>query len=421
MKYCTFYLKVYIVILSLFNFTAILSSQPSGWYNRPSGTTASLYSVYFVSASTGYAAGGTGIVRATTDGGDYWYPLNTGTAWTLYDIRFANLNTGWIVGAGGTIRKTTNGGTNWTGQTSGTVWNLYSCFFTNINTGWITGYGGIILKTTNGGTNWNTQTSGTYDDLNSIYFVSDNTGWCAGFNGTVIGTTNGGTNWNNYTNLGNTINSIHFISPTTGWLVGYNGVIEMTTNSGTSWILQNSNTTNSLYGLYFLPAAASVYKGWAVGTSGVIRYTSNSGTNWETQMSYTTQQLRDVFFINAITGWTVGLNGTILKTITGGLTGVNNENNVVNEFKLEQNYPNPFNPFTKIKFNLPNNILRSENNVKLIIYDILGKEIHTIINQEMMPGHHEIVFDGSNFVSGIYFYKLTAGDFSETKKFTLVK
>ena len=99
----------------------------------------------------------------------------------------------------------------------------------------------------------------------------------------------------------------------------------------------------------------------------------------------------------------------------------NNENIIPQKYYLYQNYPNPFNPVTKIKFDIPTDVKRKTSEVKLIIYDILGKEIQTLVNEQLQPGTYEVTFDGSNFASGVYFYQLRSGDFVETKKLVLLK
>jgi hypothetical protein len=91
------------------------------------------------------------------------------------------------------------------------------------------------------------------------------------------------------------------------------------------------------------------------------------------------------------------------------------------EFSLSQNYPNPFNPSTKINFTISSEVKRGTSNVKLIVYDILGREIKTLLNKPIQPGEYEIEFDGSELPSGVYFYKLSAGNFVETKKMMLIK
>jgi hypothetical protein len=88
----------------------------------------------------------------------------------------------------------------------------------------------------------------------------------------------------------------------------------------------------------------------------------------------------------------------------------------VSDFHLFQNYPNPFNPVTNLEFGI------SELGfVSLKVYDMLGIETATLVNEKKEPGKYSVVFDGSNLSSGIYYYKLTAGSFSETKIMVLLK
>ncbi|MFO7445795.1 MAG: aryl-sulfate sulfotransferase [Ignavibacteriaceae bacterium] len=103
-----------------------------------------------------------------------------------------------------------------------------------------------------------------------------------------------------------------------------------------------------------------------------------------------------------------GSTDSILADVNGGLADIN--------YTLNQNYPNPFNPSTKIKFSIPQGGL-----VKLVIYNILGGEVKTLLNNQMDRGVHEIEFNGADLPSGVYLYKLTAGDFTSTKKLILMK
>jgi len=122
-------------------------------------------------------------------------------------------------------------------------------------------------------------------------------------------------------------------------------------------------------------------------------------------------QQEALFFQNIAAGFIIG----ILK----------NEGEIPKEFMLYQNYPNPFNPETKIKFEIPPlNLPLSggeKEGVVLKIYDILGREIDTLVDEELMPGRYEIYFNGTQLSSGLYYYKLTAGRFSCTKKMVLIK
>lgn len=100
---------------------------------------------------------------------------------------------------------------------------------------------------------------------------------------------------------------------------------------------------------------------------------------------------------------------------------VGDEINPPDEFKLLQNYPNPFNPATKIKYSIPAAGSAKYVSSILKVYDVLGREVATLVNGIKAPGNYEVIFDGSNLSSGIYFYKLTAGGFSSVKKMMLLK
>lgn len=106
--------------------------------------------------------------------------------------------------------------------------------------------------------------------------------------------------------------------------------------------------------------------------------------------------------------------------------GSENNNLVADNFILMQNYPNPFNPVTKIRFTIPSNVKRETSNVSLIVYDVLGNEVATLVNEELSPGEYEFKFgshyrESGNLPSGIYFYQLKEGSFIQTKKMILLK
>ncbi|MCZ7602035.1 MAG: T9SS type A sorting domain-containing protein [Melioribacteraceae bacterium] len=94
---------------------------------------------------------------------------------------------------------------------------------------------------------------------------------------------------------------------------------------------------------------------------------------------------------------------------------------VVNEFSLSQNYPNPFNPSTTIKFTVPSDVKRETSITKLVVYDILGREIKTLVNEVKAPGTYEVTFNASQLASGVYFYRLQSGSFIKTKKMVLLR
>ncbi len=105
-----------------------------------------------------------------------------------------------------------------------------------------------------------------------------------------------------------------------------------------------------------------------------------------------------------------------------GLYGIKKISEIVpSQYLLEQNYPNPFNPSTKIKFDITADSKWQKADVNISVYDILGNEIAVIVNKQLGPGTYEVEFDASNFTSGIYFYRLKSGKYTDTKKMILMK
>jgi len=130
-------------------------------------------------------------------------------------------------------------------------------------------------------------------------------------------------------------------------------------------------------------------------------------------------------------GWAVGEGGTIIHTTDGGTVSEikieGNSNTSPDNFILYQNYPNPFNPTTKIKFTILESPLPGGDGrgglqlVKLVVFDILGNEVATLVNEEKPAGSYEVQFDASKLVSGVYFYQLRKGSFSQTRKMVLMR
>ena len=177
--------------------------------------------------------------------------------------------------------------------------------------------------------------------------------------------------------------------------------------------------------LFFYSGDPVTDVGWIMTTSADVRMMLNVGPF----------QLQANNPVDIIVAYTVGRGNDHLNSITVARNLVNavineyNSNfstitsvednsfvNVVSNFMLYQNYPNPFNNRTKIKFQIAKTC-----NVNLRVYDVLGREVGILVNEEKMPGLYEVEFDGSGFSSGIYFYKLVAGDYSQIRKFVLLK
>ena len=150
------------------------------------------------------------------------------------------------------------------------------------------------------------------------------------------------------------------------------------------------------------------------------RYTSPTFPFYKRVISYSFLT-KSGSVVEIVASDTTALNSGIIQTegvtwSVSGITGVENENQIPNEYSLSQNYPNPFNPSTSIKFS----ILTSEL-VTLKVFDVLGNEVATLVNEEKPAGSYAVEFNASQLSSGVYFYKLEAGGFIETKKLTLIK
>jgi len=97
------------------------------------------------------------------------------------------------------------------------------------------------------------------------------------------------------------------------------------------------------------------------------------------------------------------------------------QSKISKHYTLSQNYPNPFNPSTTIKYQIPANVKSETANVKLIIFDVLGRQVASLLDENQKPGNYEVTWDAFGFSSGVYFYKFKAGNFVETKKMMLLK
>lgn len=440
------------------------TNNGNNWVELYSGSTTNFSSIYFINEDIGFVAGSNKIYK-TTDGGSLWIEKPTGTIYGINSIFFPVLDTGYAVGYGGLIMKSINGGETWITLSSGTSSVLYGVHFIDKNHGTTVGESGIIIKTTNGGQNWSSQTSGVSVRLNAVSFSQDNLGVASGDNETILQTTNGGSNWIIRRNGG--VGSLSSICCVAGFnntkcyaVGGYNqiSIILKSTDCGETWISLQSGANSKLYGVSFHDED----NGFVVGEGGSILRTMNGGIPVElTSFIYSVNGNK--VFLNWTTVTEINNNGFEIERSNGnvfvsigfvpghGTTTETNsysfeDNNLLPgsysyrlkqidfdgsfkysetvevrisvpvEFSLEQNFPNPFNPSTKIKYSIP-----QSSNVELKVYDVLGNEIETLVNEEKQTGTYEIAYYADNLPSGVYFYQLMAGSYIETKKMLLIK
>jgi hypothetical protein len=180
---------------------------------------------------------------------------------------------------------------------------------------------------------------------------------------------------------------------------------------GGTWTAQSSGTTHYLESVAFVDAQ----NGWAVGDWGTIRRTTDGGVTWNGQISGWTGLLRAVTFVDAQNGWAVGEAGMILRySPTAGSD--ERPEQLPQEIRLQAAYPNPFNPSTTIAYDLP-----KASHISLRVFDLLGREVVVLKDGLVEAGTHRLTFDGTSLASGIYFARLEAGEFSQTRKLMLLK
>jgi photosystem II stability/assembly factor-like uncharacterized protein len=418
--------KIFYILL-ITQLTAGLSYSQSGWFWQNLNPNEELSSVFFINENTGFigSAGYSSNIYKTTNAGLNWFTTIDSLSSDLWCVYFLNINTGFAAYRG-SILKTTNSGDNWSYVYEGNN-ILFSITFASPDTGYACGKWTTMLKTTNRGDNWSEQTIpvGMYQDLS---FINNNTGFTVSERDYITKTTNGGVNWiRKNVGYNSRLYAVTFLNTNTGFCGGEDGesmCAFKTTNGGENW----TETLHGYQGIITDMTFVNNQTGYSVGTA--IFKTADGGETWQIQMNLGWNELYSVFFVNELTGYTCGgdtnRHGILYKTTTGGepigIQPISTE--IPTHFVLQQNYPNPFNPNTKIKFSIPP--LRGVRGVtKLAIYDILGREVAVLVNEELSPGTYEVEWSATggadNFASGIYFYQLTTDGFSQTKKMVLIK
>lgn len=346
------------------------------------------------------------IIIKSTDGGNNWNTVFFDQTGGLFSVFFTNNNTGYCSGGEylywiGQILKTTNSGINWFYKSiPGNSHGFVSVFFPNMNTGYVGIYRNtnFYYKTTNSGDNWLQYSLPDTGDGNDIFFINSDTGFilCSIITGSrVLRTSNGGINWSVQASYvsNSYLYSIKFVNSQTGFVGGYenNEFIDKSTNGGLDWF----RLTIPINSNFFIKSICfvNVNTGYAVGNgfTGAVQLikTTNSGVNWY-ELGPPSSSIFSVYFINENTGFILSDLGHLFKTTTGGeplgIKSVGKE--MPKTYSLIQNYPNPFNPSTTIEFDIPKTTF-----TKLIIYDITGRGIGTIVSEELKAGTYKINFE----------------------------
>ena len=414
-------------------------------------STRSCVAVCFPNTSIGYMAGAYNLPSAMKAYSVPPQQTNSGNKWLNWKRR---LEIG-ITGAGsasyrGFFLRTTDGGISWSprGTLPNYVTYLTTEAFPDTLHGFVTYdaedsvFSGI-LKSTNGGISWTECYRGPesrffskivfVDSLNGVVLARKIIDGVTGSN-FLLTTTDGGTSWTEQDTLGDV--SDVYCSGTQNYIIkrsNFSSVVLRATDAGQKWE-QMLQADAWLTGIRFINGAnLGIVFGWGEPPNifPFIEKTTDGGNTWITQVIDTVYSayLMDGQILNENMGFTCGtasgLNGLMLHTSNGGISSA--PGRIVKTgtlYELSQNYPNPFNPTTNFELRIAN-----FGFVSLKVYDILGGEVATLVNEVKQPGEYTVQWNAEGIASGVYYYRLVAkpissgqaGDYLETRKLLLIK
>jgi photosystem II stability/assembly factor-like uncharacterized protein len=371
----------------------------------------------------------------------------------------------------GRMFRSSDNGNSWNRVSSGLPNSFIHCLVLSGANLFVGGNDGVFLSTNNG-TNWTKVSTGLPLGVKAAAISAEGKVLFAGtpsasntngIDGVYRSTDNGGS-WAR-TSSGLTNTHIHcFASIGTSLFVGTGGGgVFRSTNDGESWTAVNAGLVDS-FGIGVVASLVVSGSNLYAGRFGGVFLSSDNGETWSAANSgLPTEYQPDYAHCLAISGANLfaaisGSQGVFLSS-NGGSTWIEANLGLTNlavvclavcgsnmfagtynggvwrrplaemvtavepiagqpphEFVLDQNYPNPFNPSTTIKYELP-----KSSEVRLSVYDLLGREVSVLVNEKREAGVHEVKCDGANLASGVYFYRLQAGDFVQSKKLIIVK
>jgi photosystem II stability/assembly factor-like uncharacterized protein len=391
------------------------------WNPNTIGVTKLTETVGFTSlGKRSYAATyGDGILMSV-DGGHLWGSIDKSPA---YCRSLVSLEDHVLLGANDGLFLSTDSGMTWksvydgpfnSGDPSGRALGVIGGnFFASMNHG--------LYKSENGGYGWSRLSL----SLSSVY--NPHVNWIAGrghtllaSNGeTLVRSTDDGSSWNTIENIVPSNYSMYLeglaFNNTFAFLAASYFGMYRSSDDGVNWAGINSGFTNLLADLR-LQCIALRGTDIFVGTNSGIYHSSNNGDIWELINTGLSNINIYSLFIDENTIYAGSASGIFYRPLAEVTSIPKDKSYSPQQFALSQNYPNPFNPSTTISFSIPSRSL-----VTLKIFDVMGREVSTVVSETMSAGNYSKVWNGSGIPSGVYFYRLQAGAFLQTRKLVMMR
>jgi photosystem II stability/assembly factor-like uncharacterized protein len=431
--------------LSILILYSIEMPSQGKWEKMNSPATQTIWKLSSLDSLHSWAVGDSGLIIHTSNGGVDWQIQNSGVTELVQDIFFLNNKLGWAISTrfdsvfGSYILRTTNGGEIWEREFFRTESKFFhTIYFLDTLNGFVAGGPSeAFYKTSDGGKSWNSPRldSNVISTLpvQAISFYSKQYGFaCGGLHdlvGVIWRTLDSGVSWSSQFLGPEPLRKLYFIDSL--HIIGVGGDFEYgtgvarTSDGGENWIYEEPGFFGVATGLAFRKNEEA----WAcLSSEAKFILSSDSGQTWNIFNTPLTSQIFDIAFTDSLHGLAVGGGGVILKYIPSSPSANNDDELSVPETNfLFQNYPNPFNPSTRIQYQISN-----PSQVSLKVYDVLGNEVATLVDEYKSAGRYEVEFKSlignssskgvpSGLASGIYFYQLKAGQFFKSQKMILAQ
>jgi hypothetical protein len=375
-----------------------------------------------------------GFIYKSDDSGITWDCIQLTESSDLNSIMFINENTGFITGNNGKIFKTEDGGNNWSENSMLPYFHINDMsFFDNgkviaagtkeVHIEGNTYFLPAILITTNLGDTWTESQFDFWGNLKSVTYLANGDIIAVGDYGLIVRSDDDGSTWSvTSLDLLQNLNTVMECPDNTTIIAGDNGTFLYSIDHGENW---NSITLPSYYNINKVCFNGNILAACSKEVN-IDGRTFNMATvlelipwinEWTEHFSEVRGTYRSINFCRVDKGITVGDSGRV--AVYGISSSTNSDKNYSPDaFQLKQNHPNPFNPTTSIQY-----AVSSMQFVSLKVYDILGNEITTLVDEYKPAGVYNVEFSINNeqLSSGIYFYKLTAGSYTAVKKMVLMK